>query len=323
MSLPSTGNKAASMLQHLILLTAPLFLLVLLGYALVQWGSWPKEIADGLTRFVFSVAIPAMLFRLMSGVSNLPPPNWMLLIVFFGSCLAIFVLGRILARFMFRMDGVSQSVFGLGAVFSNIVLLGLPLSKITLGDAAVPAVSLILVFNAFLLWTLVTVSVEWARNRSTSLAGLAKTAKDVITNPIVASILGGTLFGFTGIPLPTVIDSTFVLVGEAAAPLALVALGMGLATYSLQEGMKESMVICALKLVVQPLLVYGLARWVGLSPLHTQAVVLLAAAPTGANVYLMAREFRTLEGTIAFAMVLSVALSSITIPVALALLGVN
>lgn len=315
------------MLQHLILLTAPLFLLVLLGYALVQWARWPKEVADALTRFVFSVAIPAMLFRLMSGVSNLPPPDWTLLLVFFGSCLAVFLLGRVLGRFMFRMDGVSQSVFGLGAVFSNIVLLGLPLSKLTLGDASVPAVSLVLVFNAFLLWTLVTVSVEWARRDrtadSTLLSGIAKAAKDVITNPIVASILGGTLFGFTGIPLPTVIDSTFALVSEAAAPLALVALGMGLATYSLKEGLKESLVICALKLVVQPLLVYLLARWLGLSPLNTQVVVLLAAAPTGANVYLMARQFKTLEGTIAFSMVLSVALSSVTIPVALALLGVE
>ena len=222
------------MLQHLILLTAPLFMLVLLGYVLVQWARWPKTIADALTQFVFSIAIPAMLFRLMSGVSNLPPPDWTLLIVFFGSCLAVFLLGRVLSRFMFRMDGVSQSVFGLGAVFSNIVLLGLPLSKLTLGDASVPAVSLVLVFNAFLLWTLVTVSVEWARrDRSADLnllAGIAKTAKDVITNPIVASILGGTLFGFTGIPLPTVLDQTFVLLGEAAAPLALVALGVGLAT---------------------------------------------------------------------------------------------
>jgi malonate transporter len=315
------------MLQHLILLTAPLFLLVLLGYALVQWTRWPKTVADALTQFVFSVAIPAMLFRLMSGVSDLPTPDWTLLIVFFGSCLAVFLLGRVLGRFMFRMDGVSQSVFGLGAVFSNIVLLGLPLSKITLGDASVPAVSLVLVFNAFLLWTLVTVSVEWARRDrsadSNLLAGIAKTAKDVITNPIVASILGGTLFGFTGIPLPAVLDQTLVLLGEAAAPLALVALGMGLATYSLKDGLKESLVICALKLVVQPLLVYLLARWFGLSALNTQVVVLLAAAPTGANVYLMARQFKTLEGTIAFAMVLSVALSSITIPVALALLGVK
>ena len=190
-----------------------------------------------------------------------------------------------------------------------------------------PAVSLVLVFNAFLLWTLVTVSVEWARRDrsadSNLLAGIAKTAKDVITNPIVASILGGTLFGFTGIPLPAVLDQTFVLLGEAAAPLALVALGMGLATYSLKDGLKESLVICGLKLVVQPLLVYLLARWLGLSTLNTQVVVLLAAAPTGANVYLMARQFKTLEGTIAFAMVLSVALSSFTIPVALALLGVN
>ena len=120
--------------------------------------------AESLSQFVFSVALPAMLFRLMSDFSKLPPVDVRLLIAFFGGCLIVFVIGRLIAWKLFALDGVSQSVFALGGVFSNNVLLGLPLAKVALGDAAVPSVALVLVFNALILWTLVTVSVEWAQH---------------------------------------------------------------------------------------------------------------------------------------------------------------
>lgn len=108
--------------RDLVALTAPLFLLVFIGYALTRFARWPKAAADGLTRFVFTLALPTLLFRLMSGFSRLPPTDWRLLFAFFGSCLIVFVIGRVAARVLFRMDGVSQSVFALGGIFSNNVL---------------------------------------------------------------------------------------------------------------------------------------------------------------------------------------------------------
>jgi predicted permease len=83
-------------------------------------------------------------------------------------------------------------------VFSNNVLLGIPLAKVALGEAALPSVALVLVFNSLTLWTLVTVSVEWARHGSFTAHGFVKTLKAVLTTPIVASILSGTLFGLSG-----------------------------------------------------------------------------------------------------------------------------
>ena len=149
----------------LVGLTAPLFVLILFGYALTRWAKWPKPVADALTQFVFAVAIPAFLFRLMSDFWRLPPVDARLLIAYFGGCLIVYALGRLIARRVFRMDGVAQSVFALGGIFSNNVLLGIPLAKITLGEASIPVMSLVLVFNSLILWTLVTISVEWARHR--------------------------------------------------------------------------------------------------------------------------------------------------------------
>jgi malonate transporter and related proteins len=306
---------------HVFSLTSPLFALVLVGYLLTRAFGWPSAASDALTRFVFSVAIPAFLFRLMGGFARLPHVDARLLIAFFGGALAVHGLARVLGRWWFGMDGAAQSVFGMGAIFSNNVLLGLPLAEATLPQNAMPAVSLVLVFNSLVLWTLVTVSVEWARHRDFSLAGFGATARRVVLNPVVASILAGTAWGFTGVALPAVVDTTLGLVSTAALPMSLIALGMGLGEYGLRSGVRESAVMTALKLGVLPCCVFALAWLLALPAPETAAVVLLSAMPTGANAYLMARQFDTLQGALASALVLSTALAALTVPLALAIVA--
>ena len=306
---------------HHVAIATPLFSLVFIGYVLMRFSGWPKAMSESLSQFVFSVALPAMLFRLMSDFSKLAPVDARLLIAFFGGCLIVFVIGRLIAWKVFALDGVSQSVFALGGIFSNNVLLGLPLAKVALGDAAVPSVALVLVFNALILWTLVTVSVEWAKHGNFSLHGFAKTLRGVLTNPVVAGILGGTLFGLTGWPLPDALGQPLSMVGQAATPMALIALGMGLAEYGVRDGWKISVSICAVKLLIQPFVVWALARLLGLPPMETKVVVMLSSIAIGANVYLMSRQFKALEGPIASSLVLSTGLAALTTPLALTLVG--
>jgi predicted permease len=304
---------------HLAGLTAPLFVLVFVGYALARVGGWGAALADALARFVFGVAVPALLFTLMSDFSRLPRVDPTLLLAYFGGCLAVWLVGRAVARFAFGMDGVGQSVFAMGGIFANNVLLGVPLAQVTLGPAAMPAISLVLVFNSLVLWTLVTVSVEWARHRSLSPAGIAKTARSVVLNPVVASILLGTAWGFSGLSLPGVASRVLEQLAAAAIPLSLVALGMSLSHYGAREGWRESAAITALKLIAHPAAVYGLARMLALPPVETQAIVVLASLPVGANVYLMSRAFDTLQGPVSSSLVLSTALAALTTPVLIAL----
>jgi hypothetical protein len=306
---------------RLLSLTAPLFLLIAIGYALTRVFRWPQSASDALTRFVFSVAIPAFLFRLMSDFSRMPPVDPTLLVAYFGGCLVLFLLGRLVSSVLFRRDGAAQSVFALGGVFANTVLLGIPMAKITLGEASIPAVSLVVVFNALLLFTLVTVSVEWSRTGHWSWSGFGGTVRGVVTNPVVAGILAGMAFGFSGLTLPAMVDQTLGLMSQAAVPLSLIVLGMGLAEYGTREGWRESVAIVALKLVAQPAIVWLLARALALPPLETQAIVLLAAMPVGANVYLMSRQFGTMEGPVASSLVLSTAIAAATTPLTLALVA--
>jgi len=292
---------------------------VLAGYLLAASGRWPKSVSDALAKFVFAAAVPALLFRLMSDLSRLPPVDARLLIAFFGGCLIVFVLGRLIGLWLFGLNGVQQSVFALGGIFANNVLLGVPIARASLGEAAMPSVALVLVFNSLTLWTLVTVSVEWARRGELSVRGFGSTLRGVLTNPVVASVLAGAAFGLTGLRLPGLIDRPLELLGQSAIPLSLIVLGMGLAEYGIREGWREALGITGMKLLVQPFAVWALAWLLDLPPTETQAVVLMAALAVGINVYLMAREFDTMQAPVATSLVLSTALSAITVPLALAL----
>ncbi len=282
---------------------------------------WPRSASDALTRFVFNVAVPTLLFRLMSDFSRLPRVDARLLVAFFGGCLIVYAAGRLAGASIFRLNGIEQSVFAMGGIFSNNVLLGIPIAKVTLGEASLSVVSLVLVFNSLLLWTLVTVSVEWARERSLSPAALLRTVRSVLLNPVVASILIGALFGALALPLPAVVDETLAMVSQAAVPLSLIALGMGLAEFGFRSEWRESAAITVLKLVAQPLAVFALARMLALPALETSAVVMLAALPVGANVYLMSRQFGVLSAAVASSIVLTTALAAVTTPLTLTLIG--
>jgi len=117
------------------------------------------------------------------------------------------------------------------------------------------------------------------------------------------------------------LDETLSLISQAAVPLSLIALGMGLAEYGIGEGWRVSSAITVLKLAVQPAVVWLLARAFSLPALETQVIVLLAALPVGVNVYLMSRQFDTLGGPVAASLLFSTALAAATTPLILALIG--
>src|SRR5690349_12170155 len=132
-----------SALLQSLRLCAPLFALVLVGYLLATWPRWPAAWTQRASQLVLNVALPATLFHLLSDFSTLPPVDARLLLAFFGGCLLVFTAGRLLGARLFHLDGAAQAVFAMGGVFSNNVMLGLPLARIMLGPGALPAVALV------------------------------------------------------------------------------------------------------------------------------------------------------------------------------------
>lgn len=308
-------------LWNQILLSTPLIVLIALGFALGRFAGLPASVIEGLNRFCFSVALPCMLFKVMSNFYQSPPVDARLLIAYFGSCFIVWLTGRIVASTLFKMDAISASVFSLGGIFSNNVMLGIPVAIILLGQSSLSSVALVLVFNSLILWTLVTVSVEWAQNGNFSLHGISRTLLSVLRNPLIIGIFSGFVWSALRRPLPMIIDTPVSMLGQVSAPLTLVTLGMSLSQYQIRQGLKESAAICLLKLALMPAVIWGLAMLLNLPREESQVVVLLGSMAVGVNVYLMAQKFGVMQGTTAASMLISTLISTLSTPLLMLLMN--
>jgi predicted permease len=143
----------------------------------------------------------------------------------------------------------------------------------------------------------------------------------VFLNPIVIGALSGPAFGFTGFGLPEVIDETLALLGKAAAPVSLFAVGATLATCRIAGDMREALVVTVLKLAMLPALVWVSAALVfDLRPDWVTVAVLAAAMPAGANVYVFARKYNAYVNRATAVVLVSTLVSVVTLTVLLATL---
>lgn len=309
-------------LYHLNL-CLPLFLLVILGWVLIKCRLFEQNIVHALSSFTFRFLMPAMLFSLMSDLSKMPPVDWRVLIAFFGSCIFVYCLGRGLGRF-FKLDNTGKTIFGMAAIFGNNVQLGVPIVQVSLGNEAMPTISLLIIFSVLLLWTSAIASVEFGQSKNFKDWGkIFRSLLKVLKNPVVLGIITGSAWGLTGWALPNFALRTLDYISLATTPIALIVVGMGLAQHSFSAALPKGLAISSLKIIVHPILVYIFACFIGLDEMTTNACVLTAALPVAINVYLMASEFRSEEGAASNAIFVSTMLSAILIPLTLAILGVR
>lgn len=302
--------------------SSPLFLLIFLGFALAKWFGFSKAAGNILARFAFNIALPAMLFRLLSDLfTKENHADLRLLLAYFGACIILFFIGRLVTKRVLSMPPVDSAIFGTGCVFSNNGLLGLPLAIAMLGEIVTPSISAVLSMNAMILWTLVSIAVEFAQQTGhLTVKSFLKTLLTVFKNPLIISIFSGVLWSCTGIKIPYVIDEPLRLIGNSATAISLIVVGMGLAEYGLGSGIRKSFVLSGIKLFVHPALIFCLAWLIGLGPVETTAVVFLGCLPIGVNVYLMCKQFHAAADIIANAMIITTVMCSFTIPLAVTVL---
>lgn len=308
---------------HHIALCAPLFILVALGWALIKAKVFTPAVTKALGGFTFRLLMPVMLFELLSNLSEMPPVDWRILIAFFGSCAIVYIAGRSAVKRLFHSDAAGTTVLAMAGIFGNNVQLGVPIVQVSLGDAAMPSISIIILFNVLLLWTVAIASVEFGRSgRITNPKEVLAPMLRVFRNSVVLGIIVGTAWGLTGWHLPGFVMESVHYVSSATTPMCLIVVGMGLAEHSFSSALPKGVFVTVVKLMIQPFLVWLLARLLGLGDLETNAVTLMAALPVAINAYLMAQDFQAEEGGASNAIFVSTFASAITVPLTLTLLGV-
>lgn len=300
--------------------TLPLFILILLGFLAVKLGRWQKTVTDSLTKFTFYIAFPIMLFQIMSHFSEQSEIDIKLLLVFFGGSFIVFAIGCLIASKVFKLNGSQSTLFAMGGIYTNTVFVGIPIIKMLLGDQAIPIVAIIVIFNALILWTLATVSIEFVQMGKLSGHSFIKALKNVSKNPIIIGIFTGIVVNYIGLPIPNFINQSTKMVSDMTAPLSLIVLGMGLAEYKIRDQFLITGSICILKLAILPIITYIVGKLLGLPTLELQVVVLLSSVSIAINCYMMARQFEVLQGPIASSLLISTALSSVTTPLILSIM---
>jgi len=299
-------------LSAILITILPVFGLIAIGFAAAKTRFIGASAAQGLSLFVFNLALPALLFRtmiLMEPQGSELVPLW---IAYFCGVAVVWIAASVCARFVPSLAGGGGASGAMSACFGNVVMLGLPLILSHFGEAGMVPASFIVSVHAPLLWLAATLHFETARQgRTPSIVRLLRQLFVELTrNPIVLALLLGSAWRAAGVGLHPVLDRTLELLASAGIPAALVALGLSLAGYSLRGQSSGIAALIVLKMILLPVVIWLFAaKIVGLPPLWIEVAVLIAAMPTGANAYLFAQRYETavpaVSGAIAIGTILA------------------
>ena len=235
-------------------------------------------------------------------------------------CYLLAALANHFFHHKYRQNNTASAVYGLGASYSNTVIVGLPVLLAVIGEQVVGIVFLIVTFHSALLFALTSAIASTEPDKNTngfSKHSFTKTSflKQTFNNPLIISILSGLFFNLASIEIPIFINDSLVLIGKPAITLALFILGASLAFYQVRSELSFILIATCLKLMILPVLVYFSAVVIfELTPLITSVLVILSASPTGVNAYLVAKMQGQHQETVASTVVVSTIASVITIP---------
>ncbi|MDP2955162.1 MAG: AEC family transporter [Longimicrobiales bacterium] len=310
-------------LTSLVDVVAPVFGIIAVGFLAARASVLDGAGVKGLVAFVFNFAIPVLMFRSMAGIELPGDVEWGFLVAFYTGSLVTYALGMAVGRWGFARALDQQAVFGMSAAYSNTVFLGIPIILTALGpDAALPLLLIIALHSATFM-TLTVALIHLGRGEGISASEQALSVlRELVRNPIVVGLFLGLLANLGSVTLPGFLDRLTGLLGEAAVPCALFAMGASLAVYPMGADGPAALVLAALKLVVHPLIVWTVAVPVlGLDGIWVPAAVLMAAMPTGVNVYLFGARYDAAASLAARTVLVASTLSVVTISLMLLLFG--
>jgi predicted permease len=301
----------------------PVFGMIILGYGFTRARIFDAAAGRGITLFVFNVAIPALLFKTVATMGPQQGAPWELWIAFFGGLAITWVAAALASRVVPSLDVSGGAAASMASGFGNLALLGTPLALSHFGQQVAIPLGMILSIHAPILWF--TAMLHRALFQGGGSFSVSRTAKDLFrnlaTNAIVLSLLAGTIWRLTGLGLHPVAGTMLDMLADASVPTALFALGVSLAGYSLRGSWSGMFTIIALKMMLMPVLVFGLVHYVvSIPPLWAQVAVLFAAMPTGANAFVFAQRNEEAVAAVSGAITLGTALAAISAAILLYLM---
>ncbi len=298
----------------------PILAIVLAGYWAANRKHLSENDCDSISTFVFTYIIPMLLFI---GTAKAKIPDnmeWEFLFSYYAALLFVYLFSIILGKLLFGFSIFELSVFGMGASYSNVTIIGIPVCMYVLGEKSLLPLFIIISIHNLILFTIGICVIEFSKfSFSSFLQNLGEIFKQLITSPITASLIIGGLVNILNIPIYKPLDVAVTLMSQAAIPTALFVLGTSLNKYKLHGHIIAPVLLMViLKIAFFPLLVWILVfHLFTIDPLWASTALLTSAMPIGISTYIFSQKYKKGEALIATGILVSTLASILTLSVLL------
>ena len=303
--------------------TIPFFALIGLGYSAAITRFFSAEATAYLTKFVFYFALSAMLFRFSSDLSlgELYDPEF--IFAYPSASLVIYFLATAVA--IFRKKSPSEAaVEAQCSVIGNVGFLGIPMLAILMGPEAVGFIMIILAIDLTVFGSLIVLIIVASKDKKLDIFIFYRVLIGLTKNPMIVSIICGLLWSASGWALPGPINDFVIMLGSAATPGALFAIGASLAQKT-TERLEVAAWLSFCKLVLHPLAVCIAVFYIFKVEMYAATVMIAAASlPVAGNIFMVAHHYNVAPKRASAAIFLSTVLSILTVSFTIAwLIGLN
>ncbi len=308
-------------MQPLLEVILPVFLVIGAGYLAVWRRLFSDAAVDGLMTFAQGFAVPCLLFRAISTLDLGTVIAPALLFSYYLGASAAFLAGLLGARWLFRRPWEDAVAIGFCTLFSNSVLLGLPITERAYGSAALAPNFAILAIHAPFCYLVGLTAMELVRTRRSGAGGAARAiAATILSNALVLAVLAGFVVNLSGLALPAMLAQAVDTIARAAIPAALFGLGGVLHRYRPEGDALTIGWVAAVSLLLHPAIVWGAGRLVQLDSGELRSAVVTAAMAPGVNAYLFANMYGVARRIAASSVLVSTLASVVTVWLWLAVL---
>ena len=307
----------------------PFFFLIGLGYLAIRLAFLPQEAVAYMSRFVFFVPLPAMLFDFVSSLPVEEIFNLPVALAYGGGSLLVYLVAFVVAKL--RGCGRGEAVVeSQCSVIGNVGFLGIPLLVMLFGEPAAAPILLVLAIDLIVFGSLIIIGITSAEKKGsrednnipgkegTTLNTLKLIIKGLLANPMIVAILVGLMWSALALPIPQSLKLTIDILSPAATPCALLAIGGSLAIRS-AERVYIATWLSFLKLVVHPLVIalFAIALF-DIDPFWAAIMVASAAMPVAGNIFLIAQHYNVAPQRVSGSILVSTVASLVTLTAAIA-----
>jgi hypothetical protein len=265
--------------------TIPIFFVIFIGWVLRQRGMLSDGFLSSGNKFVFSVALPALLFRDISGadIRNVFDLKYVLYCMIVTS---LMFWGIWLFTEIFMKDKSMIGAFVQASFRGSAAILGIAFIENIYGHSTVGPLMIVSSVPLYNIYSVLVLTMRGSGNQSGSL----KTAAiNILKNPIILGIFLGLPFSFLHIDFPNVVDKCINNLAVTATPIGLLLVGAGFEGRKALAKIRPTMIATTIKLFILPALFLPFAMYLGFHGESIIAILIMLGSPTTVSCYIMAK----------------------------------